>query len=420
MNEILEIVKKLKRYTDFKVAFDLASEDILKFTGVHRIILFKKEITEPKNVSFLKFYMEASSPEYKKSYLAQNFKESVFFKDYISLYGEALITNNPISFNPKLLNPKTDKSLFEFFEGRDVKSCLIIPLVLHNEVWGAIVFHDLEQTRDLGSEIFSKASLVSELISSSINICEFENKASMQSIDEHSYRMAALGKLAASIAHEMNNQIFMINGFTAKIEKFLTLNPDYFHEDVKKYLDSIQNSCNRSAEIVEALRVTTRSTKHEQLEVCDINYLIANLVNLSKEKALKENILFEVLISSDELLIECKPGQVMQVLTNLVNNSFDALENVISTKVIKISSQIINDQVIVEFSDSGPKPRDEVISNMMEPFFSTKPLGKGCGLGLSICKQIMRKFNGDIILDHSKANTTFFLSFPCVVFEDNI
>lgn len=419
MNEILEIVQKLKRFTNFKIAFDLAAVDILKFTGVQRIILFKKEITEPKNVSFLKFYMEASLSGYENSYLKQNFDESVFLKDYMSIYAEALITNNPISFNPKLLNPKTDKALFEFFDGKDVKSCLIIPLILHNEVWGAIVFHDLEQTRDLGREIFSKAKLVSELISSSITICEHENKTSIQSIDEHSYRMASLGKLAASIAHEMNNQIFMINGFAAKIDKFLTLNPDYFHEDVKKYLDSIQNSCNRSAEIVEALRVTTRSTKHEQLEVCDINYLITSLVNLSKEKAIKENISFEVLIPSDELLIECKPGQVMQVLTNLINNSFDALESVKTAKVIKISCRTKNDEVIVEFSDSGAKPGDEIILNMMEPFFSTKPLGKGCGLGLSICKQIMRKFNGDIILDHTKPNTTFLLSFPCVLFEDN-
>lgn len=419
MNEILEIAQKLKRYKNFKVALDAVSEDILNFTDTHRIVVFKKEIQEPTNAASLNLFYKGSLKKTDSIYFEKNFDKSLPLKDYISIYSESLISNTPISFNPDLLNPLTDKTIFDYYKGKDVKSSLVIPLILHNEVWGIIVFHDLKKVRNLGAEIFTKARIVSELIINSIVFWEHENKASLDSLDEHSYRMASLGKLAASIAHEMNNQIFLINGFTAKIEKILKLTPELFNDNLKLYIDSIQKSCNRSTEIVEALRVTTRSTKYEQLEVCDLNYLISNLVNLSKEKARKDGISFEISSPEEELLIECKPGQVMQVLTNLVNNSFDVLESLESKKIIRILSKIEKGQVIVEFSDSGVKPRAEIIENMMEPFFSTKPLGRGCGLGLSICKQIMRKFNGDIVLDQSKANTTFCLNFPLVMFEDN-
>lgn len=420
MEKILKICKKLKQYKNVNLALEAVGQDILDFLDVDRFVVLKKEVQEQTNIAHLNFFHLSTRDETSSTYFKNSFPKSYVVGDYISLYSESLVSKTPIAFNSKLLNPILDEKLYKLYADTDVESCLVLPLILHNEIWGIFVLHDIRRTRDLSKEILTEAELVAEALLGLIFYSEIENDSTLKTIDDHSLRMATLGKLASSIAHEINNQIFLIGGFATKIEKYFKKNPQFQSKELVSSIASIQKACNRSNEIIEALSVTSRSAKYEQLEVCDLKYLIENLKSLSKEKLNKEKINLDVKMNEAEYLIECKPGQVMQVLTNLINNSIDALEKSTSLKKIEIKVNKKDDLVIITFSDSGKRPSDEIIVNMMEPFFTTKSLGRGSGLGLSISKQIMRKFRGDIEIDKSCENTTFNLTFPLISFEENI
>ena len=107
----------------------------------------------------------------------------------------------------------------------------------------------------------------------------------------------------------------------------------------------------------------------------------------------------------------CRPNEVSQVLLNLLNNSYDAVEE-LEDKWIQVVTSIKNDKVCISVIDSGNGISQEIANEIMQPFFTTKPIGKGTGLGLSISKNLLESQQGELIIDHESANTKFDILLP--------
>lgn len=221
-----------------------------------------------------------------------------------------------------------------------------------------------------------------------------------------SAKMASLGEMAAGIAHEVNNPISIIAGTANLLLQNIELKKTLNTEALKKKLDIIVKSAFRVAEIIVSMKALSRAEGSQPKQNLALEPIINEVLNLCRER-------FRV--SGVNLLVDLAPNLtvygtslgLLQVLTNLLNNAYDAVEP-LGEKWVKIEARINqNGKIEILVIDSGRGIPPEVRPRLSQPFFSTKEVGKGTGLGLSISKQIISGFGGQLYLDSSADNTTF-------------
>ncbi len=224
-----------------------------------------------------------------------------------------------------------------------------------------------------------------------------------------SAKMASLGEMAGGIAHEVNNPLTIIMGKEARIERMLrSQTPDL--EIVFKDLNSIRETSDRIVKIVKGLKWFSRDASLDSFVLVDSKQLIVDVLDLCREKFMKSGIEIKV-ASLSNLDIECRKVEISQVLLNLLNNSYDAIEK-LDQKWIEVSVAASANSVQFNITDSGQGIPPEVSEKMMEPFFTTKPVGKGIGLGLSVSQGIALSHHGRLFLDQNSSHTCMVLELP--------
>jgi two-component system cell cycle sensor histidine kinase/response regulator CckA len=231
-------------------------------------------------------------------------------------------------------------------------------------------------------------------------------------------KMEVIGQLSAGVAHDFNNVLAVIMGYSDLLEE--DLGPDH---PLQRYTEEIRQAARRATGLTRQLLIFSRK-ETVQPEMLDLNDVVVNMDKLLR-RLVEENI---------ELRIECRrglgrikadSGHIWQVLMNLVVNARDAMIDggrlVIQTgaqTVTDASPQArvgvtLGDYVVLSVSDTGMGMSAEVKARLFEPFFTTKPVGKGTGLGLVTCQTIVRQSGGHIEVDSELARgTTFRIYFP--------
>lgn len=237
-------------------------------------------------------------------------------------------------------------------------------------------------------------------------------------IKEHAikYRMAALGKMAGSIAHEINNPLHLINNHAIILNKTLmrqnySIENDIDKERIKRSLRSITDTVHRISQIISGMKSLSRDGGNDPFEVIKISNIIEGTLTLCYESLKSKEIELKIKKPDADFSIECRNVQIQQVLLNLINNAADAIK-MQDEKWIELSIYELNGNINFEISNSGPRISDEIGANIFTPFYTTKSEGQGTGLGLSISKTIITSHGGNIKLDLSKKHTTFIASIP--------
>ncbi len=233
----------------------------------------------------------------------------------------------------------------------------------------------------------------------------------------HQDKMASLGKLSASVVHEINNPIAGILNLVLLIKRMMREEIAKNESDrMHQYLDLMETETRRISRIVSNLLMFSRQSKMEFQEV-DINKIV------EKTLFLNENLFRINGIKVKEGLRPKLPkmigseDQLQQVFMNIVSNAAEAMSGARGgTLAVETSFLEKEDQIRVRFKDSGVGIPKENMSVLFEPFFTTKKKGKGVGLGLSVAYGIIKEHGGSIYAN-SKAGkgTTFEISFPRVV-----
>jgi two-component system cell cycle sensor histidine kinase/response regulator CckA len=229
-------------------------------------------------------------------------------------------------------------------------------------------------------------------------------------------KMEAVGRLTAGVAHDFNNMLTAINGFSELIS--LELAPDDpLQDSVKKVLSSGR----RAADLVRQLMAFSRK-QIVQPEVLDLNDVIANVDKMLRH-IIGEDVELQTIPAPGLWLTKADPVQVEQVILNLAINARDAMPNggklTIETANVTLDEAHLGAQpgeyVLLAVSDTGTGMSDDVKSHLFEPFFTTKELGRGTGLGLATVYGIVKQSGGDVqVYSEEGAGTTFKVYLPRV------
>ncbi len=262
----------------------------------------------------------------------------------------------------------------------------------------------------------------------------------------HNEKMASLGQLTAGIAHEINNPInFIYNGIDnlkSSFEDLLSIleayesleqeNPESFDairdikeeleydelcSDISEMIKDVKSGAIRTSEIVKGLRVFSRLDEEARKEA-NINECIDSTVVLLRNKT-KNKIEIIRQLDSDLPSIWCYPGQLNQVFMNMIMNAIQAMPEDKKDGVIMIQSESTEDNVCITIRDNGSGMSPEVMNRIFEPFYTTKPVGVGTGLGMSISYGIIEKHGGKIeVKSQLGEGTEFKITLPQKVNEE--
>ena len=249
----------------------------------------------------------------------------------------------------------------------------------------------------------------------------------------HSEKMASLGRLVAGVAHELNNPISFVYGNTLALKRYAErlarylaaihgempraerealraeLRIDRLLDDLPSLIDGTVEGAERTRDIVDALKRFS-ATDRDERRVFDLAEVIERAVQWVGKATANQ---FEVKLNLPPALdVLGSPGQVQQVVMNLVQNAADATENSRERR-LEISGRSEEGQALIEFRDSGPGIPAANLDKLFDPFFTTKPVGRGTGLGLAISYGIVERHGGKLTADnHPKGGALFCLRLP--------
>jgi two-component system NtrC family sensor kinase len=227
-------------------------------------------------------------------------------------------------------------------------------------------------------------------------------------------KMAAIGRLAAGIAHEINNPLQMITSQSGWIEELLPEEDPKCIKNLEEYQDAIQKiryHVRRAGHVTQRLLGFSRKISAEK-ECLDVNKIIEETVSFIENEAKNNNISINKHFNENLPQTMTDESHLQQVLLNLLNNALDAIGH---DGYIDIATRHDKKNIFVEIADSGAGITPDILDHIFEPFFTTKDPGKGTGLGMSISYDIMKKLGGTIKVKNKSKNgsgAVFTLTIP--------
>ncbi len=273
-----------------------------------------------------------------------------------------------------------------------------IPDLFENKVYGFIaIASDITEIRDL----------------------EIENKKRQATLYSKS-KLSTLGEMAAGIAHEINNPLAIIGANAQLIKKLGNDSKFKTHkhkDNFDKKVHSIVATVDRIAKIVKGLKTFARDSEKDPHLPFKLIISAYDTLGLIKEKVMQQNVTLTIIEQSKDVVVTGNKTQVEQVLMNLVSNSIDAIHD-LDDKWIKIFVGSNHTCGFIRIQDSGSGITDDIAEKLKQPFFTTKAVGSGMGLGLSISSGIMGKHKGSLDYELYEGHTSFILKMPLRLADD--
>lgn len=249
----------------------------------------------------------------------------------------------------------------------------------------------------------------------SLTIAHQELQAAMKNLQQQqtllvqSEKLAALGTVAAGVAHEINTPLSVVSIVGSKM-KDLVDEPTLDKDALIKMLNTIEATVVRISKITKSLWSFALRMNQDKIGAFTLKDLIEDTLLMCDHRLKGAAIAFSRNNALDDVVIEGHLPQISQVLMNLLFNSCEAVEK-LSDKWIKVDFVDLGGEVEIKITDSGKGISANVQEKMFEPFFTTKELEKNVGLGLSISRQIIEEHGGFIKVDNSVPNTNLILRF---------
>jgi len=326
------------------------------------------------------------------------------------IIGQVVATNEPILVNDAAhdarFSPRTD-----WIRGLVIRNVLAVPLIVKDRAVGAIEVinridgtftnDDLEMLQVLAASV-SVAVENSRLYSELAEFTHQLERSQEQLIQAE--KLAATGRLAASIAHEINNPLQAIHNCL-----HLVTNRTLDEEKTKYYLNMAQEEVQRLIAIVQRTLDFYRPSKGREV-MADVNVLVESVLALANKRLEHGKIKVHRRLSPDLPKLQVVADQLTQVFLNLVINAIEAMPD---GGELTIASRQADAQVQIRFSDTGSGINPDEAKKIFEPFYTTKH--SGTGLGLAVSYGIIQRHGGEITVESAPGRgATFIVSVPVV------
>jgi PAS domain S-box-containing protein len=372
---------------------------------------------------------------------------------------------------PNIYEAGLDACHVTFLESLRVQASLIVPIHLKDRLWGLLIAHECRGPRkwtagevELLVALAGQVGLAIGQAHLYRQATENAERARQQAADlkttldelqrtqaklVQTEKMSSLGQLVAGVAHEINNPVSFIDGNILHASEYTqdllhliaqyqatypnpphelaqlirNIDLDFLASDFPKLLESMRVGAERIKSIVNSLRTFSRMDEAEIKAVNIHDGLDSTLMILQHRfKANGDRPAIKLVCDYGDLpLVECYAGQLNQVFMNLISNAIDAIEEQLATDqppspptvTIKTVCQQ-SDAVRITITDNGPGISDRTRPHIFEPFYTTKPIGKGTGIGLSISYQIIHeRHHGTLEFEsQSGSGTAFHITIP--------
>ncbi|MFO7895799.1 MAG: response regulator [Candidatus Cloacimonadales bacterium] len=312
--------------------------------------------------------------------------------------------------------PSAEAALLEYFSAQHL---FAFPYTIKGEIDGFIVLCYQNSAFDWNEKNNTLLVLISDILGNALEKHQIEaEKLAIQQQLFQSQKMEVVGKLAGGIAHDFNNLLTAINGYSELALKKLDK-----ADPVAADLEVIYDCGQKAAHLTQKLLGFSRKQIAIPI-IVDLNSVIIDL-NKMMDRLIPAKMVLQQNLAAQKCLIKADPGQIEQIIVNLVVNARDAMQN---EGEIKISTEIINlerekpifqdliapgSYAVLQVEDAGTGIDPKILPNIFEPFFTTKKVNEGTGLGLSTLYGILQQNNGHIdVKTELGKGTTFTIYFP--------
>jgi two-component system NtrC family sensor kinase len=213
-----------------------------------------------------------------------------------------------------------------------------------------------------------------------------------------SEKLAAVGQLAAGVAHEINNPLGVILGFAQGMAGELKAG-----DELELPIRSIEREALRCKALVQSLLTFSRASKSDRTAV-DVNRAVEDALALVQPHAKISRVVVSTALASGLPPILGDKSQIEQAIMNLAKNAVDAMPG---GGALTLSTKADRSGVILRVVDNGTGIPSDVVAKIFDPFFTTKPIGQGTGLGLSLVSEIVKKHGGEISVESRPGRTEF-------------
>ena len=214
-------------------------------------------------------------------------------------------------------------------------------------------------------------------------------------------RMISLGEMAGGIAHEINNPLAIIYGNAQQLLHHIN-NHTLTTDKLTKSLETMNTTSLRISGVIKSLRDFAKDSEQTEFEKANLRQITSIALSFNKAKIENSGVFVENKVDAN-IEVECIPAKIKEAIYNVVNNSF---ESVIKghRRHIKIETSMLDTFVVLKITDSGGGIPQNIREKVFQPFFSTKDVGQGTGLGLSVAKGIIEQHHGEIYFNYENEN----------------
>ncbi|MFA5976109.1 MAG: response regulator [Elusimicrobiota bacterium] len=424
INELLAIIEKCLEKSELKALMAVYEASRSVFQSVELASLLphiadlSKQLLRADDVSILLMDSKGHLSVAAAAGLENEARRSARLALGARIAGKVAESREPVLFVASL---KNDSRFTDSAESKDIQSSIVYPLILQEELLGVLNVNRTRQSDPFTPMDLRMVTIFSSQIAQAVHnahlyerlaakVTELETakkqleEAQMQLIQ--SEKLAGIGQLAAGVAHELNNPLSGVLGFSQ-----LLLDDPKLTAQQRKDVETIHAQSQRCRVIIQNLLQFSRR-KEPRKEAINLIPLIQATLDLVKYDFSTSGIEIIQKFPDSLPLVFGDSHQLQQVFLNIITNARQAMEGSLRGQ-LSIEAKTDAKEVMIEFIDTGDGIPPELMGKIFDPFFTTKAPGKGTGLGLSICYGIIQQHHGELKVKSAvHAGTTFTLQFP--------